>query len=639
MALMKGNAAEVGKANAENPLIVSYQMDNESMFPFFHGLCPTAAADAHFRQWCQKRHGDLGTLNRRWGTAYKSWNEVEQPASARYVEEIKTRPRPQGAAAVDWSASLGTLTPEIHKRMLAVPGRGMDWGRWRTASSLWPYDTFRTSARQYDHKTLYSSNLCWPNFSPQMSMPFFRHMDATMLDVQYTAGTGLSRGLGTPMEMMEILELAESNAPDKPLWGIEIYTQPQWPAKFAALQNWGLVAHGMRNTLVFAWGPYSDSGIPKEPRAWEKPDAKPMWMLIDLDGKKLPGYFSNQRSVREIGEFHKRYDGLSLRRVGTDVAFFVLRDTAEYGGLESANRPWLSTWIRTRSNLCYLLRLGISADFVDDETLPTAPGRFRTLIVPAAYVLSQETAEKLAAFAHGGGTVILAGASGVVDPWLNKYPNLGGPAWVELGWVAGSFRPETANVDFRPGKTVPAGSAERKPFKGVDIGTMPGAQPIRDGRGSIVGWTRPWGSGKLVAYGVLPDCELYNANPHPSPNQAAWIRQLITVGGLGSSGRWTSSEKIENRSDKHGEGDPIVEVVVRVRKGRKAQEKFIILLNRGGAGSGLVEVPLAGGGWQASDALSGAPLANAGLAHGMWRLNLAVRPWEYRVFRLTSEGG
>jgi hypothetical protein len=635
MALVKANAAEIGKANAENPLIVSYQIDNETMFPCSQGLCPTAAADAHFRHWCQKQHGDLQTLNRRWGTSYKRWDEVEQPASARYVEELKKRPRPQGAAAIDWTASLGTLTPEIHKRMLAVPARGMDWMRWRTWSSLWAYDAFRASARKYDHKTLYSSNLCWPNFSPQMSMPFFRHMDVSMLDVQYTAGSGLSRGLGTPMEMMEILELSESNAPEKPLWGIEIYVQPQWPAEFGPLQNWGLLAHGMRNTLVFAWGPYSDYGIPKEPRAWEKPDAKAMYAFIDLDGKKLPGYFSNQRSVREIQAFHKRYDGLSLRRVPTDAAFFVSRDTAEYGGLESANRPWLSTWIRTRSNLCYLLRLsGISADFVDDETLPASPGRFATVIVPAAYVLSQETAEKMARFARGGGTVILAGPSGVLDPWLNKYPNLGGPAWAELGWIAGSFRAETATVDFLPRKTVPAGAAESKPFKGLDIGTMPGAQPIRAGRGEVVGWTRSWGKGKLVAYGVLPDVGLYNADPHPSPNQTAWTRQLISAGGLRFSGRWTSSQKIENRSDKHGEGAPIVEVVVRVRKGRETQEKFVFVLNQGGAGSGLVEVPVGDGDWQASDALSGAPLANAVAAQGVWRLNLTMKPWEYRVLQL-----
>ena len=295
-----------------------------------------------------------------------------------------------------------------------------------------------------------------------MSMPFFRHMDATMLDVQYTAGTGLSPGLGTPMEMMEILELAESNAPDKPLWGIEIYTQPQWPAKFAALQNWGLDGPWHAEYAGLCLGPYSDEWHPQGAWAWEKPDAKPMWMLIDLDGKKLPGYFSNQRSVREIGEFHKRYDGLSLRRVGTDVAFFVSRDTAEYGGLESANRPWLSTWIRTRSNLCYLLRLGISADFVDDETLPTAPGRFRTLIVPAAYVLSQETAEKLAAFAHGGGTVILAGASGVVDPWLNSIQTWADrPGWNWVGWPAVFARRRPTSISGPARPSAPAARASR----------------------------------------------------------------------------------------------------------------------------------------------------------------------------------
>jgi hypothetical protein len=638
MAVVKANAAEVGRSNAQNPLIVSYQMDNEHRFPFSCGLCPTAAADASFRQWCRKRHGELATLNRRWGTAYKSWDEVEQPASARYAEEIMKRPKAEGAAANDWTASLGKLTPEIQRRMLAIPGRGMDWMRWRTASSLWAYDAFRDSARVFDRKTLYSTNLCWPNFAPQMSMPFFRHMDATMLDVQYTAGSGLPRGLGTPMQMMEILEMAESNAPEKPLWGIEIYVQPQWPAEFAALQNWGLLAHGMQNTLVFGWGPNSDYGIPKEPRAWEKPDAKPMWMMIDLDGKKLPNYFTNRRSLREIAQFHKRYDGLSLRRAPTDTAFFVSRDTAEYGGLESANRPWLSPWVCTRSDLCYLLRLsGIKADFVDDETLPAGPGRFRTVIVPAAYVLSQETAAKLARFARDGGTLVLAGASGVVDPWLSKYPNLGGPAWAELGWTATKFLADPAEVDFQLADTAAAKADRDKRFWGSNIGTMPGGQPIHDGRGNLLGWTRAWGKGKLVAYGVLPAA--LTGNPHPSPDETAWIEQLVRAAGLRAGGRWASSQASRNRSDKLGEGEPIVDVVVRVRKGRQPQEKIVFVLNQGGAGSGLVEVPIGKGVWQATDALGGKPLEDAHFSEGMWRLNLALKPWEYRVFHLAQKGG
>jgi hypothetical protein len=360
--------------------------------------------------------------------------------------------------------------------------------------------------------------------------------------------------------------------------------------------------------------------------------------MIDLDGKKLPNYFTNRRSLREIAQFHKRYDGLSLRRAPTDTAFFVSRDTAEYGGLESANRPWLSPWICTRSDLCYLLRLsGIAADFVDDETLPAGPGRFRTVIVPAAYVLSQETAAKLAAFAREGGTLILAGACGVVDPWLSKYPNLGGPAWAELGWTAPSFRAEPAKVDFQPADTAPAKADRDNRFWGVNIGTMPGGEPLRDGWGNVLGWTRAWGKGKLVAYGVLPAA--LTGNPHPSPNEIAWVKQLIRTAELRPGGRWASSQASRNRSDKHGEGDPIVEAVVRVRKGHEAREKFVFVLNQGGAGSGQIEVPLGAGVWQATDVLRGAPLEDAHLSKSMWRLNLALKPWEYRVFHLASKGG
>jgi hypothetical protein len=632
MALLKANAVKAGKANAENPLVASYQMQNECFFAARDGLCATAAADAHFRNWCRQRHGDLATLNRCWGVAYQSWDEVEQPASVRYIDEVKKRPKRQGAAALDWTAALGDITPDIQQRMMAVPGRAMDWYRWRTWSSLWAYNTFHETARQYDRKTLYSTNLPWPDYWPQMCMPFFRSMDVTMLDCQYTSG--LPRGLGTPTEMMEILEMAESNAPDKPVWGIETYIQPQWPAGFASLQNWGMVAHGMTNNLIFAWGPYSDSGVPKETRAWEKPNAVPMWMLIDLDGKKLPAYFTNQRSLQEIQKFHKTFDALSLRRIPSNVALFVSRDTAEYSSLESANKPWVSLWARTRNTLCYLLRLsGITADFVDDQTMPTTPGQFTTIIVPASYVLSQETAVKLATFAREGGTVILAGPSGIVDPWLNKYANLGGPAWADLGWIAPAFKLETAPADFLDGK---ASAAESKMFKGGQIGEMASARPIHDSRGAVVGWKRPWGKGNLVAYRLAPDS--YTGNPHPSQNLLAWTRQLISAGQLHYTGRW-NSPAIRNSGTKHGEGAPVVDVVIRAGKGKEAEEKFVFVLNQGGAGEGTVEIPVAEGDWQAHDALTGAVLAGAAVTNGVWQWKITCKPWDYKILHLTRKRG
>ncbi len=641
-------AEAVGRENGRNPLIASYQMANETPFPFKDGLCPTVAADAAFRDWCRERHGELETLNRRWHTAYKDWTEVEQPASARYAAEVMARPELKGAAAVDWTASLGQMTPEIMNRMQQSPGRALDWYRWRTASSLRAYTAFREAARKNDSKTLYSTNLCWPDFWPQLSLPFFRAMDATMLDCQYTSG--LPRGLGTPQEMLEIVEMFEANAPDKPLWGIEIYVQPQWPAGFTSLQNWGLVAHGMSNNLVFAWGPYSDHGIPKTEHAWEEPKAHPMWLMIDKDGTKLPAYHANQKSAKEIRAFHEKFDALSLRRAASDTGFYVSADTAEYIGYSTGNKPWGSPWTRTRNNLIYILRMsGVALDFADDETLAAKLAGWKRVVVPASRVLSQDAAEKLADFARRGGTLILAGASGLTDPWLEPYENLGGPAWRELDWRAPKFSEDFSAAKFYRAEAKPAGEGdpgdymkgptegldESKTFRGGEFGELAQAEPIRDASGLTVGWQRAWGQGRIVAYGVFPD--VYSGNPHLSLNQAAWARQLIAQAQIPTDCRWTAFAPVAaSAGGKHGEGTPVVEVVLRNRLGQEDNEKFVFVLNQGGAGEGKVEVRLPAGNWTATDAISGQAVA-APNAEGLWSLPLKLEPWEYRVFRLARE--
>ncbi|MBL4699928.1 MAG: beta-galactosidase [Phycisphaeraceae bacterium] len=341
-------AREIGLENAANPQIASYQMANEHPFYGKDGLCPSTYADTAFRDWCKQQHGKLDILNKRWGTSYTSWDQVEQPLSARQLQVVKSQKKLKGAKAIAWTAVYGKMSKEVNKIMHAIPARGLDWYRWRTVMSLQMYSQFRDEARKVDKKTLYSTNLCWPNFWPQVTMPFFRAMDVTMLDMEYSAGQ--KRGLGNPAEMMEIMEMFESNSPDKPLWGIEIYTQPQWPAGSVALQNWGLVAHGMTNNLVFAWRPYSDHGRVKGNHAWEKPDAHPMWFIIDNDNTRLPGYYAMEKTKREIHTFHGQHDALSLKRYPTTTAIYVSDDTSEYLSYITGNKPYASnlTYSRTR---------------------------------------------------------------------------------------------------------------------------------------------------------------------------------------------------------------------------------------------------------------------------------------------------
>ncbi len=550
LALMKSNAENMGREFAANPMVYTYEMDNEAQYLNTQTfLCPTVYADADFRQWCMKKYGDLNTLNKRWATNYTDWGQVEQVISARMLSEAAIEKK-TGAEAIDWLAASGGITEQTAARMQVNPAKTLDWLRWKTYSTLRFYSTYRARARKYDKKTLYSTNLAWPEFWPQMFMPFIRAMDVTMPDMCYTSG--LPRGLGNPYEMMDMIEMAESTDPRKPIWGIEVYYEPQWPAEFVALQSWGLLAHGMTNDLTFAWKPYADAGDWFDgkyraggPRSWEKPDAPPMWMLIDTDGTKLSAYYTYKRSVGEISSFHRKFDGTSLKRAHTDIALYVSPDTAEYVVFESLNKPWTSSWQRTRNNLVYILRLnGITVDYVDDVTLPSKPGRYKKIVVPASYILSQEAAKRIADFARAGGTVILAGPSGLCDPWLRPYVNLGGTAWSDLDWKAPGFKMEYARVKFAASvdltglergrdqeTSVEEGVAEGvvhtecKTFRGVDFGNMTSASPIKDLLGDTIGSTRKWGKGTLIACGILPD--VYEQNPHPYANQEEWVRQLI----------------------------------------------------------------------------------------------------------------
>lgn len=610
-------AREIALQNGKNPQIASYQMANERPFYTRDGLCPTDAADADFRAFCQKLHGDLATLNKRWGTTYTSWVQVEQPLSAAQLEIVTQQEQLKGAAATAWTAVYGKMSKQVNELIQKIPGRGMDWYRWRTAFSLRMYKQFVAEARKVDKKTMYSTNLCWPNFWPQLAMPFFRAMDVTMLDMEYSAGQ--FRGLGTPAEMMEIMEMFESNAPDKPMWGIEVYTQPQWPAASTALQNWGLLAHGMTNNLIFGWRPYSDHGRVKGNRAWEQPDAHPMWFIIDNDGTKLPSFDAVEKTKTEIHTFHKQFDALSLKRLSTKTAIYLSDDMSEYLSYSTANKPYNTGFMHARNSLIYLMRLaGLQADYLDEQLLGERLKAYDTLILPPTEIISDASAARIADFVEAGGKLILVGASGQYDPWINKRSQAGGLAWQSLGWQMPEYRYEA--------------SQDGSHLFGQNIGKMTAGKEIRDDAGQLLGWHKPWGKGQVIAMGIYP-C-VYNKNPHMPLETMAWMQALIKAADLSVVARWIPSVPVGEVDPelKHGQGSSVVEVVLRPKSERKV---FAFVLNQGGAGEGVLQYPLHGSSqsWQVRDALSGQPVESR-ITQATLEVVIPMDAFGYRVLLL-----
>ena len=430
---MKRRAKELGERLGRCAGIAAVKLGNEA--PTFNRgrVCPTDAADSSFREWCRRRFkGDLKAANAKWGRSFASWNEVRQPIyCAEGVASVKT-----GAASLDWYANMGRIGKDLVE-YLNCPENvefAMEWYRWRTRASIMMYANFAHEAKKYDKKTLYSNNYCWPNFFSHLVLPTWRRLDAAMLDCQYVCA--FPRTLGRNSEMIEILEMAESAMRDKPILGREIYVQPHYPAEMTALQNWAMVAHGMRANLVFGWKPYSDHGqkvFNAGPRAWErKEDSVPMWMIIDTDGTRLPAYEGVKRSAEEIAAFHAKYDGLSIKRMRGRVAVYLSDETSMYTMLKTGDRPYNEERLcHTRDWLADELRLaGVRIEYLDDEVVGELTSTdYDIVVIPPMPRIAPGPAAQLAAFEHAGGRIIRLED---VDPELiAKHPELPRSAWFE----------------------------------------------------------------------------------------------------------------------------------------------------------------------------------------------------------------
>ena len=633
--MMIDQAHEWGRELLARPVVGYLNLYGEQMLMQRGELCPSESADRDFRNWVQARHQTLEALSERWGRKVASWDEVKQIVSADMVDSELEKEQLEGAEAIAWTAVADKLSRQQAELMRQDRGRGMDWLQWRYHWTTKAYINFAQAFREVNQYTVLDSSFCWPNFRPQMTMKFYRAVGAAGLDVEYCAGQ--KPGLGTPQEMIDILEMAESciETPDRsgarpPIWGHEIYVQPTFADDYAALQMWGLVAHGMTVVGNFCWKPYSDHGPVRENEAWKKDGAHPMWFIIDVDGTRLPNYYGIVRATRQLNAFHERYNGISLRRAKTNVAMFVSPDSGVRSHYSSGGREWLSPIPSSRAALSYLLRLeGISADYLDDQTLPKHSSAYDILLVPFSPVLSQADAERLMTFARDGGTLVLVGASGIEDPWLNRHGTLGGPAWKDLNWEAPEFDMDPPTV-IQPAE----GEAQIKytSFKGDGCGTVPGAKVlmVNDAQ-EPVAWEKPIGKGRVIAIGPYP--YTYSQNPHMPAGLRDFAQRLVAWTGMKATARWTT-DTAPTPEATYGTGAPIVNVV---RRDKSADEQFIFVMNTGGKGRGRVQITVDDADWRVTDALNQLPVEEAGREGTTITIPLLLRPWQYRVFHLARQ--
>jgi len=359
-----GITRQLARRYGAHPAVVLWHVNNEYGAPL--GECYCAASAAAFRSWLRDRYGDLDTLNDHWGgtfwsNRYGEWDEIDVPRTSTTVVD---------------------------------PAQRLDFARFSSAALL---DCFRRE-RDILHElspgipvtTNFMANNC-------KSVDYWRW--APEVDVisnnNYLVAEDPAGHVGLAMSA----DLARSLAGGGPWLLMEHSTsavswQPRNIAKRPGEMRRNSLAHVARGADGLLFFPWRAGRIGAEKH----------------HSAMLPQGGTGTRVWREVV-------GL-----GTEVAALAgLRGTAVEPDI-ALLWDWESWWaqeLEWRPSYEASFQAGLTADFAHPEA---DLSRYRLVIAPALYLMTERAAANLRRYVEGGGTLVVSCFSGIVDEFDRVYP-------------------------------------------------------------------------------------------------------------------------------------------------------------------------------------------------------------------------
>ena len=350
---------------AGHPALAFWHVGNE-----FGTVCHCEVSAAHFRRWLAARYGSLDALNEAWGTAfwsqrYSDWDEVLPPRRAPYLPN---------------------------------PAQQLDFARFTSDALLEHYLAERDLLRQHTPGVPVTTNFIalhklvdqwrWAAQEDFVSVDCYPDPGDPWAAADGALAYDLARSLGgrRPWLLME-------QAPSAVNW-----RRRNLPKRPGQMRLWSLqaVARGADGVCFFQWRA-SKAGAEK--------------FHSGMVGHAGPG----SRVYREVAAL-----GAELERLGEVVgqpvpaeAALVLdweswwaselpgHPTQEFSYLDQVRRYYRPLW-----------EAGVAVDLAH----PAGDlSRYRLVVVPNLYLVSDAAAENLAAYAAGGGTLVMGFFSGIAD--------------------------------------------------------------------------------------------------------------------------------------------------------------------------------------------------------------------------------
>jgi len=132
---IKSAVADYIRANIpkfhSNPELLYNIMAYELMY-----ICYCDRSRQMFHQWLEKKHGGIGGANRKWGTTYRSFDEVAPPP----VKNSRPLAGTNRALWYDWARFNQDASPTISCGFATRSGRSIQRCRWPRAAApaCWP---------------------------------------------------------------------------------------------------------------------------------------------------------------------------------------------------------------------------------------------------------------------------------------------------------------------------------------------------------------------------------------------------------------------------------------------------------------------------------------------------------------------